>query len=136
MFRDGADVTFYDFQGGVVCKGKVKNVYGDDVYVDAIGPRADEVTAGFGVGMGIPDEEAKKLVASRQDVLQNVKTESKKEAEARQKEIAADYKADQAQRLEYQKQVQTTQQQLNYQYDDSWGHGYGYGGGWGGYYGW
>jgi hypothetical protein len=84
--------------------------------------------------MGLPPEEAKKLVLSRQDVLQNVKAESKKEADARQKEIAADYKADQAQRLEYQKQTQTTQMALDYEYSDT---NYGYGGGWGGgYRGW
>ena len=63
------------------------------VYIDAIGDRSDEISAGFGVGMGLPPEEAKKLVLARQDVLQNVKAESKKEADARQKEIAADYKA-------------------------------------------
>jgi polar amino acid transport system substrate-binding protein len=135
VFVDGADVTIYGMQGQVVCRGKVANVYGDDVYVDAIGDRSDEVAPGFGVGMGIPDEEAKTLVASRQEVLQNVKAESKKEADARQKEIATDYKADQAQRLEYQKEVQTTQTQMNYQYDDSWGSGYGGWGG-GGYYRW
>lgn len=134
VFRDNADVAFYDQQGEVVCKGKVATVYGDDVYIDAIGDRSDEVAAGFGVGMGLPPEEAKKLVLSRQDVLQNVKAESKKEADARQKEIAADYKADQAQRLEYQKQTQTTQMANDYAYDDD---NYGYGGGWGGgYRGW
>jgi hypothetical protein len=130
VFVDGADVTIYGMQGQVICRGKVANVYGDDVYVDAIGDRSAEVAPGFGVGMGIPDEEAKQLVASRQEVLLNVKAESKKEADARQKEIAADYKADQAQRLEYQKQVETTQMQLNYEYSDenySWGY-------WGGYY--
>ena len=133
VFRDGADVAFYDQQGEVVCKGKVANVYGDDVYIDAIGDRSDEIAAGFGVGMGLPPEEAKKLVLARQDVLQNVKAESKKEADARQKEIAADYKADQAQRLEYQKQTQTTQMANDYAYGDD---NYGYGGGWGGYRGW
>jgi len=134
VFRDEADIKFYDFQGAVVCKGKVHAVYGDDVYVDAIGDRSDEIQVGFGVAMGLSDEEAKQIVLARQDVLQNVRAESKKEADARQKEIAADYKADQAQRLEYQKQMETTQMQLNYQYsDDNWG----YGGGWGGgYYGW
>ena len=131
VFREGTDVTIYDLQGEVVCKGKVQSVYGDDVYVDATGPRAEEVAAGFGVGMGLSDKEAKKLVLARKDVLQNVKTESKKEAEARQKEIAADYKADQAQRREQQEQFQQTKMQLDYQYDDSWG--WGYNGSWGGY---
>jgi polar amino acid transport system substrate-binding protein len=131
VFREGTDVTIYDFQGEVVCKGKVQSVYGDDVYVDAIGPRAEEVAAGFGVGMGLSDKEAKKLVLARKNVLQNVKTESKKEAEARQKEIAADYKADQVQRREQQEQFQQTKMQLDYQYDDSWG--WGHNGSWGGY---
>jgi len=133
VFVDGADVTIYGMQGQVVCRGKVANVYGDDVYVDAIGDRSDEVAPGFGVGMGIPDEEAKQLVASRQEVLQNVKAESKKEADARQKEIAADYKADQAHRQEQQEQFAQTKMSLDYQYDDSWGWGYS-GSGWGGYY--
>jgi hypothetical protein len=132
VFVDGADVTIYGMQGQVVCRGKVANVYGDDVYVDAIGDRSDEVAPGFGVGMGIPDEEAMKLVASRQEVLQNVKAESKKEADARQKEIAADYKADQAHRQSQQEQFAQTKMQLDYKYDDSWGWGYGGSVGWGG----
>jgi hypothetical protein len=81
--------------------------------------------------MGLSDKEAKKLVLARKNVLQNVKTESKKEAEARQKEIAADYKADQAQRRGQQEQFQQTKMQLDYQYDDSWG--WGHNGSWGGY---
>jgi len=134
VFVDGADVTIYGMQGQVICRGKVANVYGDDVYVDAIGARSDEVAPGFGVGMGIPDEEAKQLVASRQEVLQNVKAESKKEADARQKEVAADYKADQAHRQEQQEQFAQTKMSLDYQYDDSnWGYGGGYYGG-GGFY--
>jgi hypothetical protein len=63
-----------------------------------------------------------------------VKAESKKEADARQKEIAADYKADQAHRQEQQEQFAQTKMQLDYQYDDSnWGYGGGYYGG-GGFY--
>ncbi|HEX9205440.1 MAG TPA: transporter substrate-binding domain-containing protein, partial [Candidatus Deferrimicrobiaceae bacterium] len=133
VFMDGADVTFYDFQGAVVCRGKVHSVYGDDVYVDAIGDRSDEVAPGFGVGMGIPDAEAKQLVLARQEVLQNVKAESRKEADARQKEIAADYKADQAERKQYQEQMTQEKMQLEYQYDN---YGWGYGGGYAGWGGW
>ena len=131
VFREGADVTIYDLQGEVVCKGKVHAVYSDDVYVDAIGPRADEVAAGFAVGMGLSAREGKKLVLARQNVLQNVRTESKKEVEQRQKEVAAEYKADQAERRKYQEEMEKTKMQLDYQYSDDWGRGYG--GSWGGY---
>jgi len=126
VFREKADVTIFDMQGEVVCEGTVHSVYGDDVYVDAIGPRADQVASGFGVGMGLSAEEAKKLVLSRQDVLMNVKTESKKEADQRQKEIAADYKKEKEAREKYQEEMTKTKMSLDYQYsDDNYYHGYG-----------
>jgi len=134
VFMEKADVTIYGMQGQVVCRGKVHTVYGDDVYVDAIGDRSDQVSAGFGVGMGLSDEEAKQIVLSRQEVLNNVKAESKKEADQRQKEIAADYKKEKEARTAYQEEMTKTKMSLDYQYDDSnWGYGGGYGGG---YYGW
>jgi len=131
VFRETADVAFYDMQGETVSKGTVVSVYGDDVYVDATGPRSDQIAPGFGVGMGISPEEAKKLVLSRQDVLNNVKAESRKEADQRQREITADYKTEKAAREKYQEEMTKTKMQLDYQYDDN---NYYYGGGYGGYY--
>ncbi len=125
VFGEGADVTIYDLQGDVVSKGKVHSVYGDDVYVDAVGPRSGEVAVGFAVGTGLPDDEAKKIVLARRDVLENVRAESKKEAAALQKEIAADYKSEQAARRKFQEEMEKKQMDLNYQYDDRWGWGYG-----------
>ena len=131
VFRENAEVTFYDMQGEIVSRGTVHSVYGDDVYVDATGPRSNEIGAGFGVGMGIPPEEAKKLILSRQDVLKNVKEESRKEAAQLQKEIAADYKREKEARERNQEEMTRLKMQLDYQYDESnYWHG-----GWG-YYGW
>lgn len=128
VFRDKENVTFYDMQGEVVSGGTVLSVYGDEVYIDAIGPRSDEIAAGVGVGMGIPPEEAKKLILSRQDILKNVKAESRKETEQRQKEIAAEYKKEKDEREKYQEEMTKTKMQLDYQYDDSnyWHREWGY----------
>lgn len=125
VFREKSEVTIYDMEGEMVSKGTVVNVFGDEVYVDATGPRAGEIGAGFGVGMGFSPEEAKKLVASRQEVLTNVKAEARKEAEQRQKEIAADNKKEKEARERYQEEMTKTKMSLDYQYDDDHYH-YGY----------
>ncbi|MFA6148129.1 MAG: transporter substrate-binding domain-containing protein [bacterium] len=131
VFRENAEVTFYDMEGEIVSQGTVHAVYGDDVYVDATGPRSNEIGAGFGVGMGIPPEMAKNLILSRQGVLKNVKEESRKETAERQREIAADYKQEKVAREKYQEDMTRMKMQLDYQYDER----YYWHGGWG-YYGW
>jgi len=131
VFKCDSEVGIFDSQGNFVCTGKVLSIYGDELYIDASCAPKDSIEVGSPVSCGYASlDEAKKLILERKDVLKQVREEAKKEAEARQKEIATEYKADQAKRLEYQKQVETTQMQLNYEYSDenySWGS-------WGGYY--
>jgi len=127
-FRTGSDVLIYDTQGNPVSKGKVKSIYSDEIYVDSEEDKAQYVEMGYVVGLNVSPEEAKGIILSRQDVIKNVKEESKKETAQMQKEIAAEYKQEKEAREKYQEEMTKTKMQLDYQYDDSnnWHGGGGY----------
>lgn len=129
VFTADAEVGFYTPQGDFICNGKVLSIYGDEVYVDATCAPKDSIQPGFPVAMGLSNEEAKKIITERQDVLKKVKEESEKEAAQRQREIALEYRKEKAEREKYQEQVTREKMQLDYQYDEQ--HYY-----WGGYHRW
>ncbi len=116
-FRTGGDVAIYDTQGNAVCKGIVKSIYSDEIYVDVDEEKAQFVEPGYAVAMNIPPEEAKKIILARQDILKSVKDEAKKEAAQRQKEIAAEHRKETAEREAYQEEMTKLKMQYDYQYD-------------------
>lgn len=130
-FRAGADVTIYDLQGNLICNGKVRSVYTDEIYVDVVDDKAQYVETGFAVGMNFDQESAKAIIAKRQDLLQSVKKEVLDEQQKMQAQINTEYEADQKQRRkEQQEYEQFKQQQANepdyyyygggYYYDRRW----------------
>jgi polar amino acid transport system substrate-binding protein len=118
VFTPDAEIGFYTPQGDFICTGKVLSIYGDEVYVDASCAPQDSIQPGFPVAMGLSKDEAKKIIAERQEVLQKVKDESQKESEQRQKEIASEHRKEEAERKKYQEQVTQQKMLLDYQYDD------------------
>ncbi len=134
-FRTGGDVAIYDTQGNRICAGVVKSIYSDEVYVDVDEDKAQYVEPGYGVAMNIPPEEAKRIILARQDILKSVKDEARKEAEQRQKEIAAEHRKETAEREAYQEEMTKLKMQYDYQYDQDRYYHYFYSG-WGGYPAW
>jgi len=132
VFKCDTEVGIFDSQGNFVCNGKVLSIYGDEMYLDASCAPKDSIEVGWPVSCGYGSlDQAKKLIQGRQDVIKKVQEESRKETERRQKEIAAEYAKDEAERHKYQEQMETTKMQLDYQYNDEqyyWGRW-----GWGGY---
>ncbi len=116
-FRAGGDVAVYDAEGAFICKGKVKRIYLDEVYVDVEDERAQYVEPGYGVGMNVSPDEAKKIILERQDILKSVKDAAKKESEQRQREITAEYKREKEERNRWQEEMTKTMMQYDNQYD-------------------
>ena len=128
-FRTGGEVSIYDTQGTFICKGTVKSIYADEIYVDAEPGKAQFVETGYPVAMNLSPDEAKKIILARQDVLKSVKDSSRAEAEQRQKEIAAEYRKEQEERVRYQEEMTKKKMDLEYQYGDRyyyWGGDYYY----------
>lgn len=123
-FRVGAEVSVYDTQGNPICKGKVQSIYTDEIYVDVEEDKAKYVETGYGVGFNVSPEKAKEIILSHQDVIKNVKEESKKEAEQRQKEIATEYAKEKEERTQWQEKMTEQKMQLDYQYSDDYWYGY------------
>ncbi len=123
-FRTGADVSVYDTQGNFICKGKVKSIYTDEIYVDVDAAKAQYVETGYAVGYNVSPEKAREIILSHQDVLKNVKEESRKEAEKRQKEIATEYAKEKEERTQWQEKMTEEKMQLDYQYSDDYWYGY------------
>jgi hypothetical protein len=117
-FRTDAEVGFYTPQGDFICNGKVLSIYGDEVYVDATCAPKDSIQVGFPVAMNLSPEEAKKIIAERQDILKNIKADVLKADEQRQREISSEYTREQADRKRYQEQMTQQKMLLDYQYDD------------------
>ncbi len=125
-FRAGGDVAVYDTEGAFICKGKVKRIYADEVYVDVEEEKAQYVEVGYGVGMNVSPEDAKKIILERQDILKSVRDAAKKESEQRQREVAAEDKTGKAERERWQEEMTKQIMQYNYQYDRYYYHGYGW----------
>ncbi len=116
-FRQGGEVSIYDGEGSFICKGTVKSMYADHVYVDAGAGMAPFVQVGYPVAMNISPEEAKTIIREHQDVLKSVKDTSKAESERRQKEIASEYRTERLARERYQEKMTEKIMDTQNQYD-------------------
>ncbi len=118
VFKPGADVSFFDPAGHFVARGKVKSFYTDEIYVDIDPARADAVDYGFVVVMHLPDDAAKNLILQRQDLLQSVTEQIRKENVARWEKIGAKEEAMEKQRRQEQVDFERRKMELDYMYDN------------------
>ncbi|MDF1555852.1 MAG: transporter substrate-binding domain-containing protein [Deferrisomatales bacterium] len=95
-FEEKAPVSVFSTSGEFICNGTVAAVFDDTIYVDVEKDKYGQVRSGFAVGMGVNMEAAKGAVLKHQDVLMDVKEQSKEEAAAVAAEIDAEAKAKEA----------------------------------------
>jgi len=119
-FWPDADVSMFDPQGKLVGRGKIKDIYEDEVYVDVVDKPHGVIQAGFVVSMNYTDQEAKKPIISLKDVIKNVNVEEKREEAQRGKEIAAEYKKENVARELHQDDMAKSKMLLDYQYSDDY----------------
>lgn len=129
-FARDAKVSVFTLQGDLIGEGKVHSVYNDELYVDIPGVPEDAVAPGFAVCMNYTDAEARKLLAARRDALLGVKSEARKEADRRGKEIAVEARREQLERERYQEEMEKFNAQLDYSYYATRWYGWGWGWGW------
>ncbi len=122
-FARGADVSVFDLHGDLVGTGKVHSIYSDELYVDVPG---DAVAPGFAVCMNYTDTEARKLLTARRDALLGVKSEARKEADGRAREIAAEARREKLERERYQEEMEKFNAQMDYAYYATRWYGWGY----------
>lgn len=120
IFRVGAEVSFLDPQGTPVGKGKVANLYEDEVYVDGENLPAGMPQIGYPVTMNTSTADAKSFIDSRAALFTGVKAEAKKEADQRAREEGERFDRENKERERYQEDMTKSKMYLDYQYSDEY----------------
>jgi polar amino acid transport system substrate-binding protein len=118
MFRPGSEVSFYKPHGEFVGKGRVVNLYDDEVYVDGAELPEGLVSIGDAAMMNYPEAVAAQDVRAREDFLMGVKASVKEEARALRQDEAAEFRQQKEAREKYQETIALRKMELDYQYSD------------------
>ena len=104
-FWKNAEVSIFDPAGDFICKGNVKDIFEDEIYVDVDKTRADSVTEGFVIAMNASNEETRAFISGNRKLLKSVAQHSEKDEKKIRREIKLQAQADRKTREEEQFQV-------------------------------
>ncbi len=116
IFARGAKVAVFTPQGNFVAEGMVHSVYDDELYVDLPGVPEDSVAPGFAVTMNYTAPETLKWLRARHGDLLRVKSEARKDADRREREIAVEARRDKLERDRYQEEMEKFNAMMDYSY--------------------
>ena len=95
-FEENAKVSVFSTSGEFICDGTVAAVFDDQIYLDVDPTKYEKVRSGFAVGMGVNMAAAKGAIMKHQDVLMDVKEQSKEDAATVAAEIDSEARAGEA----------------------------------------
>lgn len=93
-------MSIFTLDGSFLCGGKVKDVFGDQFYLDADKAKYELVQPGFLVAMNMDDQMAKSVVVKHSELLKSVRTKSERAAKAFAREIEKEGKEEEKRREE------------------------------------
>ncbi|MHB8783039.1 MAG: transporter substrate-binding domain-containing protein [Desulfobacteria bacterium] len=105
VFWKNAEVSVFDPAGDFICKGTVKDIFEDEIYVDVDKAKAGTVTAGFVIAMNASNEGTRAFISTNQKLLQAVKRHVRKDEKKMEQDIKLQAREDRKKREEEQFQV-------------------------------
>lgn len=126
LFRPSADVAIFDPAGNRVGEGRVASIYQEETYIDAPLVEKGLIQPGYVVAAGASDDEARKIISERRDVIEKVRADAKEEEARIAAEAGAEFQRAKKERERYQEEMTKTKMMLDYQYSDPYFGYYGY----------
>lgn len=105
VFWKNAEVSVFDPAGDFICKGNVKDIFEDEIYVDVDKAKAGTVTAGFVIAMSASNGETRAFISAHQKLLQSVKQHVRKDEKKMEQNIKYQAQEDRKKREEEQFQI-------------------------------